>query len=147
MCKVFAIYPTDKKDSTKFLNKINTFLCKNLGADWHCYKIKFSDEDHQRCLNSAQSSAAKFIIFMGHGRGDKLLGSFNKKAEDFISNDALSEELFYKNEKFIHEQNIDFFKNKILFLEEQRRLFKIIKESFNLLPVKLSKSTNPKCFK
>ena len=48
MCKVFAIYPTDKKDSTKFLNKINTFLCKNLGADWHCYKIKFSDEDHQR---------------------------------------------------------------------------------------------------
>lgn len=96
MCKVFAIYPTDKKDSTKFLNKINTFLCKNLGADWHCYKIKFSDEDHQRCLNSAQSSAAKFIIFMGHGRGDKLLGSFNKKAEDFISNDALSEELFYK---------------------------------------------------
>lgn len=115
MCKVFAIYPTDKKDSTKFLNKINTFLCKNLGADWHCYKIKFSDEDHQRCLNSAQSSAAKFIIFMGHGRGDKLLGSFNKKAEDFISNDALSEELFYKNEKFIHEQNIDFFKNKILF--------------------------------
>lgn len=111
MCKVFAIYPTDKKDSTKFLNKINTFLCKNLGADWHCYKIKFSDEDHQRCLNSAQSSAAKFIIFMGHGRGDKLLGSFNKKAEDFISNDALSEELFYKNEKFIHEQNIDFFKN------------------------------------
>ena len=115
MCKVFAIYPTDKKDSTKFLNKINTFLCKNLGADWHCYKIEFSDEDHQRCLNSAQSSAAKFIIFMGHGRGDKLLGSFNKKAEDFISNDALSEELFYKNEKFIHEQNIDFFKNKILF--------------------------------
>ena len=33
---------------------------------------------------------------MGHGRGDKLLGSFNKKAEDFISNDALSEELFIK---------------------------------------------------
>ena len=94
MCKVFAIYPTDKKDSTKFLNKINTFLCKNLGADWHCYKIKFSDEDHQRCLNSAQSSAAKFIIFMGHGRGDKLLGSFNKKAEDFISNDALSLDLY-----------------------------------------------------
>ena len=32
-------------------------------------------------------------------------------------------------------------------LEEQRRPFKIIKESFNLFPVKLSKSTNPKCFK
>lgn len=112
MCKVFAIYPTDKKDSTKFLNKINTFLCKNLGADWHCYKIKFSDEDHQRCLNSAQSSAAKFIIFMGHGRGDKLLGSFNKKAEDFISNDALSEELFYKMRNLFMNKILTFLKIK-----------------------------------
>lgn len=112
MCKVFAIYPTDKKDSTKFLNKINTFLCKNLGADWHCYKIKFSDEDHQRCLNSAQSSAAKFIIFMGHGRGDKLLGSFNKKAEDFISNDALSEELFIKMRNLFMNKILTFLKIK-----------------------------------
>lgn len=115
MCKIFAIYPTDKKESTKFLNKINTFLCRNLGTDWHCYKIKFSDEDHQRCLKSVQESDAKFILFMGHGRGDKLLGSFNKMAEDFISNDALNEEPFYKNEKFIYEQNIDLFKDKILF--------------------------------
>lgn len=112
MCKVFAIYPTDKKDSTKFLNKINTFLCKNLGADWHCYKIKFSDEDHQRCLNSAQSSTAKFIIFMGHGRGDKLLGSFNKKAEDFISNDALSEELFIKMRNLFTNKILTFLKIK-----------------------------------
>ena len=49
---------------------------------------------------------------MGHGRGDKLLGSFNKKAEDFISNDALSEELFLKMRNLFMNKILTFLKIK-----------------------------------
>lgn len=116
MSKVFAIYPTDKQESTKFLNKINTFLCKELKDDWHCYKIKFTDEDHENCINKAIENDAKLIFFMGHGKSDCLYGSFAKGSQDFISYDAMNEsEDYYKNEYFIHRDNIGRFNNKIFF--------------------------------
>lgn len=116
MTKIFAIYPTDKQQSTKFLNKINTYLKRKIDTDWHCYKIKFTDDDHQRCLNKVACSSAKLILFMGHGRSDCLFGSCAKESNDFVSSDAIQHnEIIYKNENFINSGNIDFFKDKVLF--------------------------------
>lgn len=116
MSKIFAIYPTDERESTQFLNKINTYLTRNLGRSWHCYKIRFNDDDHANCLKQARESPAKFILFMGHGRSDCLYGSCTKENSDFISSDAEREvEQYYKNERFIDETNIENFSNKIFF--------------------------------
>lgn len=116
MVKIFAIYPTDESESTKFLNRINTYLNREIGNDWHCYKIKHSDEDHDHCLGKAVSSESKFILFMGHGRSDCLYGSCGKNSQEFVSTDAIKEnQSFYKNEHFIHTGNIGLFKDKIFF--------------------------------
>lgn len=59
-------------------------------------------------------SNAKFILFMGHGRSDCLFGSCNKKSQDFIAEEAVIENPeFYRNEHFIHSDNISKFKGKI----------------------------------
>jgi len=116
MSKIFAIYPTDKRESTKFLNRINTYLIRNLKKDWHCYKIKFTDDDHINCLKQAKESPAKFILFMGHGRSNCLYGSCAKANSDFISPDAERENNeLYKNERFIDESNIGNLSNKVFF--------------------------------
>jgi hypothetical protein len=117
MTKIFGIYPTDKQESTTFLNRINTYLCKKLGNQWHCYKTKYTDADHESCIKRAIDSNAKLILFMGHGRTDCLFGSCNKKSQDFITEteDAIRNPEFYKNEHFIHSENIVKFKDKIFF--------------------------------
>ncbi|GHV15517.1 hypothetical protein FACS1894169_07140 [Bacteroidia bacterium] len=116
MTKIFGIYPTDRQESTTFLNRINTYLCRKLGNQWHCYKTKYTDADHESCIKKAIDSNAKFILFMGHGRSDYLFGSCNKKSQDFIAGDAVIENSeFYRNEYFIHSDNIVKFKDKIFF--------------------------------
>lgn len=116
MTKIFGIYPTDKQESTTFLNRINTCLCKMLGDEWHCYKIRYNNMDHESCINNAIDSDAKLIFFMGHGRSNCLFGSCNKKSQDFIAEDAVIETPeFYRNEHFIHSDNISKFKNKVFF--------------------------------
>lgn len=65
MSKIFAIYPLDKSSSTSFLNRIHTFETRKLGDTWHCYKVHFSDEDHERCIQQAKDN--HFIFYMGHG--------------------------------------------------------------------------------
>jgi hypothetical protein len=103
-------------ESTAFLNRINTYLCRELGSQWHCYKVRYTDEDHELCIKKAVESNAKFILFMGHGRSDRLYGSFNKESQEFISPDAPAEnQKFYKNEHFIHSDNISEFRGKIFF--------------------------------
>lgn len=91
MTKIFGIYPTDRQESITFLNRINTYLCRKLDNQWHCYKIKYSNADHESCIKKAIDSNAKFILFMGHGRSDCLFGSCNKKSQDFIAEDAVIE--------------------------------------------------------
>lgn len=61
MSKVFAIYPLDKSSSTSFLNRIHTFETRMLGDAWHCYKVHFSDDDHERCI---QQSLESHFIFL-----------------------------------------------------------------------------------
>lgn len=116
MEKIFGIYPTDRQDSTKFLNRINTYFCRRLGEQWHCYKTKYTNEDHESCVKKAIDSNAKFILFMGHGRSNCLFGSCNKNSQNFIAEDAVIENSeFYRNEYFIHSDNISKFKGKIFF--------------------------------
>ena len=79
MSKVFAIYPIDKSCSTSFLNRINTFETRKLGDIWHCYKVHFSDEDHERCIQ--QSKDSHFIFYMGHGGETQLHGACAKYGE------------------------------------------------------------------
>ncbi len=115
MTKIFAIYPTDKQYSTKFLNKIHTYLTTQLAGNWHCYKVKFTDNDHSNCIKIACSNT-KFILFMGHGRSDALFGSCAAESNDFISPDAVEfNKDFYKNDTFITSNNIHQFKDKIFF--------------------------------
>lgn len=114
MSKIFAIYPIDKSTSTKFLNRINTFEMRNMGLGWHCYKIHFSDEDHESCLRA--SKGERFVFYMGHGGETKLCGACGSKGE--MAADALVREEnpeYYIKEEFINASNIAEFKSQILF--------------------------------
>jgi len=116
MPKIIAIYPTDKQESTRFLNRINTYLKRKLNEDWLCIKLNFTEKEHLNCIEFISTVNDKFIIFMGHGRSDRLFGSCSKESSDFISSEAMQyNELFFKNEDFIHIDNINAFKNKIFF--------------------------------
>lgn len=114
MSKVFAIYPIDKCYSTGFLNRINTFETRNLGADWHCFKIHFSDQDHDDCLKASRGE--RFVYYMGHGGETRLCGSCGKHGEEHV--DALvreENEDYYIKEAFIDINNIGLFKDQIFF--------------------------------
>lgn len=114
MSKIFAIYPIDKSSSTKFLNRINTFACKEIGADWHCYKIHFDDEDHSRCLEKAKES--HFVLFMGHGGETELHGACGRYGEIHVDLQASQENPdYYDKGTFIDHNNIGVFSGKVLF--------------------------------
>ncbi len=114
MSKVFAIYPTDKSSSTKFLNRINTFEMRNMNSDWHCYKIRFSDEDHEECIRVSKES--RFIFFMGHGGETKLCGSCGKNGELGAGSEARNDNPdYYIKESFIDSSNISKFKGQVFF--------------------------------
>ncbi len=116
MHRIVAIYPTDMQESTRFLNRINTHLKRNLNDEWYCLKTGFSDFEHIMCVDIASKETAKFILFMGHGRSDRLFGSCSLESSDFISLDAIEHnKSLYKNENFINAHNIDKFRNKIFF--------------------------------
>lgn len=114
MSKVFAIYPIDKSCSTGFLNRINTFEKRILGEDWHCFKIHFSDKDHDDCLNAAKRE--RFIYYMGHGGATKLCGSCASQGEQYVNAIARDENVdYYIKEVFIDANNIGTFKDQIFF--------------------------------
>lgn len=112
MTKVFAIYPIDKSSSTAFLNRINTFEARKLGRVWHCYKVYFEDEDHERCIK--QSDESHFVLFMGHGRSDCLHGACATYGDELVDGRAKQGE-YYDKKDFINTSNIANFKGKVLF--------------------------------
>ena len=114
MSKVFAIYPIDKSSSTGFLNRINTFEKRILGEDWHCFKIHFSDKEHDDCLNAAKGE--RFIYYMGHGGETKLCGSCASQGEQYVNAMARDENAdYYIKDVFIDANNIGVFKGQIFF--------------------------------
>ena len=104
MSKIFAIFPIDKSSNTTFLNRIHTFLTSNLESDWHCYKVHFSNEEHEDCIK--QSSGSRFIFFMGHGGETKLHGACAVYGEMSVDVAASSENTnFFNKEVFIDASN------------------------------------------
>ena len=104
MSKIFAIFPIDKSSNTTFLNRIHTFLTSNLESDWHCYKVHFSNEEHEDCIK--QSSGSRFIFFMGHGGETKLHGACAVYGEMSVDVAASSENtnFFNKGELTVYSQ-------------------------------------------
>lgn len=114
MSKVFAIYPLDKSSSTAFLNRIHTFETRMLEDAWHCYKVHFSDEDHDKSIIA--SSESKFVFFMGHGGDTQLHGACGKYGELNVSKEAAIENTdFFDKGVFIDTTNIGRFKGKVFF--------------------------------
>lgn len=114
MSKVFAIYPLDKSCSNSFLNRIHTFETRKLGDDWHCFKVHFSDEEHEKSINAANES--HFVLFMGHGGDTQLHGACGKYGEFTTESTAAKENHdFYDRGVFIDASNIGRFQNKIFF--------------------------------
>ena len=114
MSKVFAIYPLDESCSTSFLNRIHTFETRKLGDGWHCYKVHYSDEDHERCIQQAKDN--HFIFYMGHGGETQLHGACAKYGEMPVDSIAIKENKeFYDKKDFIKADNINAFNGKIFF--------------------------------
>lgn len=112
MCKVFAIYPTDKSHTTRFLNRINTFEKRHLGDSWRCFKLHFQDSDHLNSITAAKDY--RFILFMGHGGESHLCGACGLYGEASVSEISRSENPdCYNNHNFINTSNIHEFRDKI----------------------------------
>jgi len=114
--RILIVHPYDK--TTSFLERIKNHLQSEFESDVHYFSIKPNDDSHKLCLERIDSHNKNgLIIFLGHGRSDKLYGS---KADDysaFVSEDAALEfpEKYYYNDSFINEKNIGVFKGKKVF--------------------------------
>lgn len=114
--RILIVHPYDK--STSFLERIKNYLLAEYESDIHYFSIKPNDASHELCLKRIDVHNEKgLIIFLGHGRSDKLYGSKADKYSAFVSEDAVIEcpELYYYNDNFINEKNISVFKGKKVF--------------------------------
>jgi hypothetical protein len=112
MSKIICIYPDDC--STRFLDRIQYRLKRELNEQFHCYKVKPNQPSHDRCLERLCNNAEEeLVIFLGHGRSDclfgatsysRLLGSAYWEAADD-----------YENENFINRDNVGVFSGKKVF--------------------------------
>jgi hypothetical protein len=79
-----------------------------------------TDESHEQCAERIKEHPEEgIIIFLGHGRSDRLFGSCGDRYDtrDFVSPEAIDEdpESYYFNGNFIGKENINLFKNKKVF--------------------------------
>lgn len=115
---ILIVHPNDK--TTSFLNKIKNHIVSSFKEQVHHYNVYPNEDSHNNCLNRISNHPKEgLIIFLGHGRTDRLYGSKgNLFGEiDFASSDAIDEnpELFYYNDNFINESNINVFEGKKVF--------------------------------
>ena len=115
MKRVICIYPHDL--TTKFLNRIQTYLKRELGDTFHCYKVKPNPASHVECLRRIQKGSEEFLIFLGHGRTDCLYGGIANGAGAYYDGRFLEENPYanYCNKNFINADNINVFNNKKVF--------------------------------
>lgn len=115
---ILIIHPNDK--TTSFLDKIKNYLIEKFEEQVHHFNIYPNEKSHQSCLERISVHPENgIIIFLGHGRTDKLYGS---KGDLFSNSEFVSEEAkyenpdtYYYNDNFIHEGNIDVFARKKVF--------------------------------
>lgn len=115
---ILIIHPKDK--TTYFLNRIKHHLIEKFGNSIHHFDIYPNEESHQLCLKRITNHPKNgFVIFLGHGRTDKLYGSKGDrfKNSDFVSQEAKCEnpEAYYYNNDFINEGNAEIFAGKKVF--------------------------------
>ena len=115
---ILIVHPNDK--TTKFLDKIKNHLIETFSDQVHHFNIYPNEQSHQTCLDRISIHPENgLVIFLGHGRTDKLYGSkgdFYGNAE-FVSQEAKDEnpDAYYYNDNFINESNAVVFKNKKVF--------------------------------
>ena len=115
---ILIVHPND--NSTSFLNRIKNHLLYKFPEEVSHFNTHPNDYSRADCLSKIRSHSANgLIIFLGHGRSDKLFGSKGKyyynrgNASLELQNDNL--ELYYNDENFIDENNIDVFSEKKIF--------------------------------
>lgn len=114
--KILVVHPYVR--STFFLRRIKNYIINNFSDEVHHFNVKPNSVSHEQCLEViSKQPDSSLIIFLGHGRTDRLLGSRTDKAISIISESARMEspEEYYNNEDFINEKNIMVFKNKKVF--------------------------------
>lgn len=116
--QILIIHPNDK--TTSFLDKIKNHLIGKFEGQVHHFNIQPNNQSHNECLERISSHAENgLIIFLGHGRSDKLFGSKGKSFEsaELVSELAKQEnpEDFYCNDNFINKDNVSVFSGKKVF--------------------------------
>jgi len=112
---ILIVHPHD--NSTSFLERIKNHLINRFPNEVHYFNIKPNDISHAQCLEKiAAHPAGGIILFLGHGRSDRLFGSKGDLFEniEFVSKDAsdADPEKYYFNDNFINESNSQIFKEK-----------------------------------
>lgn len=115
---ILIIHPLD--NTTKALCKIKNHIASLYPEKTHIFNIHPNDASHDKCLECIYNHPKDgLIIFLGHGRSDKLYGSKGNLYENkpFVSSDAIAEfpEKYYYNDQFINPSNYDIFNNKKIF--------------------------------
>ena len=116
--RILIVHPNDK--TTSFLDKIKNHLIEAFGEDVHHFNVHANDKSHTDCLECiAKHSPNGLVIFLGHGRSDKLHGSKGDLYEslEFASKEAIDEspDKFYYKPDFINAENVNVFKGKKVF--------------------------------
>jgi len=114
--KILIIHPYDR--TTSFLDRIKNHLQSKFKSEVHYFSVKPNDESHKQCLERIRVHPSNgLIIFLGHGRSDKLYGSKADEYSLFASEDAAIEfpQKYYYNDNFINESNINVFNRKKVF--------------------------------
>jgi len=114
--KILIIHPLDK--TTQFLNRIKNHLFKNFKNKIHVFNIQRTETSHEQCLQKIRDHSAKgLIIFLGHGRSDKLFGSKGDNYNAIVDEEIQLEhpQDYYYKQDFITPENADVFKDKKVF--------------------------------
>ncbi len=113
---ILIVHPNDR--TTAFLNRIKTHLIKKSDEDIQHFNVQCNDESHNQCLDRIKRHSSKgLIIFLGHGRTDKLHGSKADSYGAYASPDSIAAnpDKYYYNDDFINESNIEVFAKKKVF--------------------------------
>ena len=116
MSKILIVHPYDR--STFFLKRISNYLISSFNDKIHYFSVKTNRHSHDECLKEIQSHPENgLIIFLGHGRSDKLYGAKSDTFGEMVSLDYSTEHEsvnFYEDD-FINSLNLGIFKNKHIF--------------------------------
>lgn len=112
--EIMIIFPQDQ--TTDFLQTIPDLLFEKHGEGrFHYKRIGFSHPEHTKCRQSVEELPDdSFVLFLGHGRRDALLGAFDYERFDFIRQEHLHifrrKKVFFlscHSKNFLSNQNIE----------------------------------------